>query len=311
MNYPIFFNAKSSQNLFELQENFRFISELYSKKKLPKILMFSGIKGSGKSTLVNHFLYSIFDEKNYNISNYSFSGNSIFFNQFQNNTFSNIIYISGADFKSVKIEDIRNLKTRILQSTISNKDRFIVFDDVELFNHNSLNALLKIIEEPSKKNYFFLIYNKSKPLIETINSRALEVKIILNETQRLKIIEKLVKFFKIEVILDPKSSQLSPGSFVKFNHICNEYSILPTNDFIKNLTLLLNLYKKNKDILFINLAFFITDYFFKNLKDKNLSKNNKIFEIKNYIFKNLNNFILYNINQNSLINDINHKLNYE
>ena len=68
MNYPIFFNTKSSQNLFELQENFRFISELYSKKKLPKVLMFSGIKGSGKSTLVNHFLYSIFDEKNYNIN---------------------------------------------------------------------------------------------------------------------------------------------------------------------------------------------------------------------------------------------------
>ena len=311
MNYPIFFNTKSSQNLFELQENFRFISELYSKKKLPKVLMFSGIKGSGKSTLVNHFLYSIFDEKNYNINNYTFSGNSIFLKQFQNNTFSNIIYISGADFKSVKVDDIRNLKSRILQSTISNKDRFIVFDDIELFNHNSLNALLKIIEEPSKKNYFFLIYNKSKPLLETINSRALELKIILNETQRLKIIEKLVRYFKLEVILDPGTSQLSPGNFVKFNHICNEYSILPTNDFVKNLTLLLNLYKKNKDVLFINLAFFITDYFFKNLKDKNLSKNNKIFEIKNYIFESLNSFILYNINLNSLINSINHKLNYE
>ena len=309
MNYPIFFNAKSSQNLFELQENFRFISELYSKKKLPKILMFSGIKGSGKSTLVNHFLYSIFDEKNYNISNYSFSGNSIFFNQFQNNTFSNIIYISGADFKSVKIEDIRNLKTRILQSTISNKDRFIVFDDVELFNHNSLNALLKIIEEPSKKNYFFLIYNKSKPLIETINSRALEVKIILNETQRLKIIEKLVKFFKIEVILDPKSSQLSPGSFVKFNHICNEYSILPTNDFIKNITLLLNLYKKNKDPVFTNIILFLTNDYFNKLKYDNSFTTNKIIEYKIFVFENINKFFLYNLNPNALLNVIDNKIN--
>ena len=32
-----------------------------------------------------------------------------------------------------------------------------------------LNALLKIIEEPSKNNYFILINNKSKPLIETLN----------------------------------------------------------------------------------------------------------------------------------------------
>ena len=171
--------------------------------------------------------------------------------------------------------------------------------------------MLKIIEEPSKKNYFFLINNKSKPLLDTIKSRALEIKIILKESQRLEIIEKLVIIFKIELILNPKSSQLSPGNFVKFNHICKEYNIIPTNDFVENLNILLNLYKKNKDIIFINLAFFIADNYFKNLKDQNLLKNNKIFEIKNYIFDNLNKFMLYNINQNSLINFVNNKLNYE
>ena len=38
--------------------------------------------------------------------------------------------------------------------------------------------LLKIIEEPSKKNYFILINNKSKPILDTIKSRSLEIKII-------------------------------------------------------------------------------------------------------------------------------------
>jgi len=308
MNYPIFFNSKNSLNLFGLQENFKFISDLYSKKKLPKILMFSGNKGSGKATLVNHFLYSIFDEKNYNIDKLNLSSNSAFLNQFQNNIFSNIIYISGANLKSVKVEDIRNLKKKILQSTISDKDRFIVFDDIELFNDSSLNALLKIIEEPSKKNYFFLINNKSKSLLKTINSRALEIKIILNESQRLEIIDKLISFFNLELILEPKSSQLSPGNFIKYNHICNEYSVLPTNDLVENLTLLLNLYKKEKNILFINIILFIIDFYF---KDKNLFKNDNIFEIKNYIFDNVNKFMMYNINQNSLINAVKEKLNYE
>ena len=308
MNYPFFFNSKNSLNLFGLQENFKFISDLYSKKKLPKILMFSGNKGSGKATLVNHFLYSIFDEKNYNIDNFNLSSNSVFLNQFQNNIFSNIIYISGANFKSVKVEDIRNLKKKILQSTISDKDRFIVFDDIELFNDSSLNALLKIIEEPSKKNYFFLINNKSKSLLQTINSRALEIKIILSESQRLEIIDKLISFFNLELILEPKSSQLSPGNFIKYNHICNEYSVLPTNDLVENLTLLLNLYKKEKNILFINIILFIIDFYF---KDKNLFKNDNIFEIKNYIFDNVNKFMMYNINQNSLINAVKEKLNYE
>ena len=148
-------------------------------------------------------------------------------------------------------------------------------------------------------------------MLETIKSRALEIKIILNEGNRLEIIDKLVHSFKLQLILDPETSQLSPGNFIKYNYLCEEYGILPENDFVENLTLLLNLYKKNKDILFINLAFFIADYYFKNLKNKNLLKNDKIFEIKNYIFDNLNNFIVFNINQNSLINAISKKLNYE
>ena len=306
-----FFNPKNSLNLFGLRENFNFISNLYLKNKLPKVLMLTGNKGSGKATLVNHFLHSIFDKENYDIKNFLLRGNSSFSSQFLNNIFSNIIYLSGSDFKSVKVEDIRILKKGIYKSTISNGDRFIVFDDIEQFNQNSLNALLKIIEEPSKKNYFFLINNKSKPLLETIKSRAVEVKIILNEEQRLHIIDKLIDYFKIELVLDPNSSQLSPGNFVIFNNICKEYNIFPSNDFMKNLTLLVNLYKKNKDSIFINIIFFLADCYFKHLKKKNLLENEKIFEIKNFIFENLNNFVVYNINQNSLLNTIGEKLNYE
>jgi len=310
MIYPTFFESKSSQNLFGLENYFNFISKLYLKQNLPKVIMLTGNKGIGKATFVNHFLHSIFDIKNYNLEKFTKSKNSTFSNQFQNNIFSNIIYISGADFKSVKVEDIRNLKTKILKSAISNKDRFIVFDDIELFNHNSLNALLKIIEEPSEKNYFFLINNKSKPLLETIKSRAIEIKIILTENQRLEIIDKLVTFLKLELVLDPKTSKLSPGNFVKFNYMCKEYNISPSNDLVDNLSKLLDLYKKNKNILFINLALFIVDHYFIFLKNKNLLNKDKIFDIKNYIFENLNSLIMYNINQNSFINAVNEKLKH-
>ena len=246
MNYPSFFDTKNSLNLFNLKENFKFLSNLYLKQNLPKVLMFTGNKGSGKSTLINHFLYSIFDIDNYDKKNFSISENSTFLKQFQNNIYPNIIYINGTDYNSAKIENIRNLKKQILQSSISKKDRFIIFDDIELFNQNSLNALLKIIEEPSQKNYFFLINNKGKTLLETIKSRTLEVKIILNEKQRLEIINNLVDFYKLDLILDPQTSQLSPGNFIKFNFICKEYGILPSNNFVENLSLLLDVYKKKK-----------------------------------------------------------------
>ena len=62
--------------------------------------------------------------------------------------------------------------------------RFIIFDDIEKININSINSLLKIIEEPTIKNYFILINNKSKPLLETIRSRCIvggTFKVIINK----------------------------------------------------------------------------------------------------------------------------------
>ena len=270
MKYPLYFESKNSLNLFEMEDYFNLLSNLYLKKNLSKVLMFTGKKGEGKATLINHFLYSIFDANNYNKEKFVISENSIFLKQFYNNIFPNIIYIKGADFSSVKIEDIRNLKKKILKSTISNDDRFIIFDDVELFNHNSLNALLKLIEEPTKKNYFLLINNKSRPLLDTIKSRSLEIKIILDENKRLKIIKKLTDLHDIQQILDPKTSKLSPGNYIKYNFLCNELCIDPINNFIENLSILLNTYKKNKDFIYIHLAYFIADCYLNDLKDKKL-----------------------------------------
>ena len=67
MSYPAYYNAQNTLSLFGLKKNFDFLKLLYEKKRLPKVTLLSGDKGVGKSTLVNHFLYSVFDKKNYNI----------------------------------------------------------------------------------------------------------------------------------------------------------------------------------------------------------------------------------------------------
>jgi len=310
MDYPKFFDPIYSFNLFGLKKEFNILCSLYDKKKLPNILMLTGHNGCGKSTLVNHFLYYLFDKNNYDTKNLILLETSNLHKQYRNEIFQNIIRVKGSDYKSVKVDEIRNLKTKIQQSSILDKDRFIIFDDIELFNANSLNALLRIIEEPNKKNYFILINNKKKPLIKTIKSRSIEFKIILKEKDRIETINNLIKFHNVQQFLDPKLSKLSPGNYLKFNYIFKEYDLLIDDNFLDNLTLLLNLYKKNKDILFIDMIFYLADFYFKNLSDREIISKQKLYESKNFVQENLNKYLTFNLSQSSLINAINDKLNY-
>lgn len=309
MTVPIYFDSKKSLNLFGLFDKFNFLKNLYIKKKFPKVLMLSGKKGSGKSTLINHLIFFIFDKQNYDDKRLELNPQSVFYNQFLNNINSNIIYLSGSDFQSTKIEAIRNLKTQIFQTSISDLPRFIIFDDVELFNNNSLNALLKIIEEPSLNNYFVLINNKSKPLLKTVKSRCLDIKIILNENEKQNIIASLIMKYDINMTINHKNSKLTPGNLIKFNYIFEKNQISLNENFLINLEILLNLYKKDKDIMFIDIILFLTENYFINMKNKKLLTNEKIFEYKSFVFENIDKFFLYNLNQNTLLNNINNKIN--
>ena len=308
MNTNEYNDPKNSLVLFGLDSKLDFLIELYNSNRLPKVLMISGKKGVGKFTLINHFLSYIYDKDNYNLKNRTINNQTQFYKQNLNNIFSNIVYLAGNNFKNVKIEDIRDLKSTILKTTISKKERFIILDDIELFNINSLNALLKIIEEPSSNNYFVLINSKTKPLIETIYSRSLEIKILLSNETRIKIIESLIKKINLEVFIDFNSSNLTPGNFLSFNKIFEENKINTGEKFLKNLEILLNLYKKTKNIDLINIILFLTDYYFYSLQEKKIDNIERIIENKSFVINNINKFISYNLNQSSLINAINNKL---
>lgn len=301
-------NIKKSLILFELKDKLDFLAKLYLENKLPRNLMISGKKGIGKSTLINHFMNFVYDRENYDFKNNSINDQTLFYNQYLKNIFNNIIYLSGDNFKNIKIDDIRDLKKQLSKSTISNKERFIIFDDIELFNNNSLNALLKIIEEPNEHNYFILINNKMKPLLETIKSRSIELKIFLPNNKRVKIIESLIKKNNLEILIDFKSINLSPGDFLSFNHILSQNKIDIDDHLVLNLEKILNLYKKNKNIILINMILFLTDYYFYKLQKKNIYNIEKINNNKHFVIKNINKFVDLNLNQNSLINSITSQL---
>ena len=73
------------------------------------------------------------------------------------------------------------------KSTFNNMARFILIDNVENLNKNSVNALLKIIEEPNENAYFILINNNEKNILPTLKSRCLTFKINFTFNESLSI----------------------------------------------------------------------------------------------------------------------------
>ena len=304
-------NPKDSLVLFGLTDQFNLLVNLYKSNKFPKTLMLSGEKGSGKFTLINHFLTFLNDEKNYDLKNKKINNQSDFYKQYYNNVFPNIIHIEGKNFKNISVEDIRELKSKLHKTNISNKNRYIILDDIETFNINTLNALLKLIEEPSLKNYFILINNKTKKLIDTVQSRSLEFKILLTKKKRSDIIKSLINLNNLNIFIDYNFFNLTPGNFLFFNQVFQDNEINIEDDYIKNLTILINMYHKNKDTNITNIILFLTDYYFHQLIKKEGLEISKVIENKSFVVNNINKFITFNINQNSLLNAINNRLHNE
>jgi len=299
-----------SKKLVGLDTYFNEMLKLYENKKFPKVLLLCGDKGIGKFTLVAHFINYIFSKEEkipYNVKDKIINENSSFYNLLLNKTTQDVIFVEASEKKNIKIDEIRSLKSTLANSTLSDKPRFTIIDEVEFLNVNSVNALLKTLEEPTVNNFFILINNKQADLVETISSRCLKTNVFLNPIQRNKVIDYLFKHRSITNVIDYNSS-LSPGLFLKFNEIFFKYKISLDDNIFIILSLLMTGYKKEKDKSLISLANFLIDQsFFKKIKN---NENNIEFllDTRSSIIKMIKDFVQLNLNINSVLNSIKIKL---
>ena len=126
---------------------------------------------------------------------------------------------------------------------------------------------------------------------------------------RIKIIESLIKKTNLDIFIDYKISNLTPGNFLIFNEISKQYKIDNNEIYLKNFQILVTQYKKTKDINLMNMLLYLTDFYFYKLINKKINNFEKIIDTKHFVVNNINKFITYNLNPNSLINAISGKLN--
>ena len=97
---------------------------------------------------------------------------------------------------------------------------------------------------------------------------------------------------------------MSPGNFLYLNYFFLNNKIDFENEFIKNLEFLINLYKKDKDILYKDILIFFTEYHLQILRTKKMYDQKQFIYIRNNIIKKINEFFIYNLNMDTFIKSI-------
>jgi len=303
-------NSSTQQNLYEHQEIFNHLSKLYLNNKLPNKILLSGEKGIGKATLGYHlinFVLSEDEEHSYDVENNKINLENKSFKLIQNKSNPNFNLIDVAeDKKNIDINQIRELIVNLNKSSFNNKKRFVLIDNIELLNLNSINALLKVLEEPNE-NINFILINNNKRVLPTLKSRCLNFKIFLTNDQSIEIVNKLINDDVYNFInQDLVNYFTTPGKLYELLKLAENFDLDLKNYNLDNFLQSLissKTYKKNKPIIQLIYSF-IEVYFRNNISTKNI----KLFHLYHYFLKKINDTKIYNLDEETLFMEFDDKV---
>tara|TARA_Y100000992_G_C21237071_1_gene478725 strand:+ start:377 stop:1309 length:933 start_codon:yes stop_codon:yes gene_type:complete len=296
--------------LYGLNKYLDELTSLISNNKMPSKILISGQKGSGKATLAYHLInyaLSVNENNSYNLENCEIDPQSHSFKTISNGSNPNLILIDiSSEKKNIDINQIRELISKLNKSSLNNKPRFVLIDNIEFLNINSINALLKVLEEPNE-NTFFILINSSKKVLPTIKSRCIDYKISLNNKECVSITNELVDNKLHELInKDITNYYLTPGNFLRLIKFSNDnnfnLSSINLRDFLKKI-IRENYYKKDNFIKYFIFEF-IHLYFLKNKKDFSFYKQDEYL----YFIKKINDTNKYNLDLESLFIEFEQKV---
>ena len=305
-------NLVSSNQTILLGHKKEFMSlvNLYSNNNFPNKILFSGEKGIGKSTLAYHlvnYILSLHEDNPYNLEKLEINIDNKSFKLTQNKSNPNFTLIDVTeDKKYINIEQIRNLILSLNKSSFNTKPRFILIDNIELLNTNSVNALLKIVEEPND-NIFFILINNNKKVLTTLKSRCLNFKFFLPHHQSIEIINTIINddlnnFINKEFI----TNYSTPGNLLDIINYANQNDIdlkkIGLKEFITH-SMNDKKYKKDKSIK--ELIYSLIEVYFRN----NTSINNmKLMYLHNYFLNKINNTKIFNLDDEILFMEFEDKV---
>ena len=300
------------KKLFFYNQYFKLFIKLYKNNLLPNKILLSGQSGLGKSTFAYHFINFILSDKedySYDFMNLAINPLNRSFRLINQLYHPNFYLIENfIDKQTIGIKQVKNMISYLNKTSFQKKIKFILIDNAEYLNLHSVNALLKIIEEPPSNTFIIFIHNSSIKLIETLKSRCIEFKIFFSNQEKQKILDNLLIYYDLKIDLNflekIKSFYDSPGTILNLIKLINEGVIDPNKaDLINVISNLMEFNLKNKNNINLNLLQNIIElFFFKEIK-KNINKSKISLNYSN-VLKRLNFFRTYNLDMNNTFYEI-------
>jgi DNA polymerase III subunit delta' len=136
----------------------------YLTGRLSHAYIFAGIEGVGKALMAKELI------------KYMINADEYIAERIDENNFLDLLVITKEEKTEIGIDKIRNLTDFLSHTPSESAFKFVIIDSADDLNRNAANALLKILEEPTKNTYIFLISHKPYSLLPTIRSRARMIK---------------------------------------------------------------------------------------------------------------------------------------
>ena len=291
-------SPNNQKQLHSYHDVFTKLTQLYEKNILPNKILLSGKKGLGKATFAYHFINYIFsknEEFSYDSNLFKINNLNKSYNLILNNIHPNFYCINLAlEKKNIEISQIREMITYANKSSFNSKEKIILIDNVEYLNLNSLNALLKIVEEPNANIIFILIFNNEKKILKTLTSRCLKFNFSLSYHESLNITNKILNE-NIHTTVNPPQIKFLVN-LINFSKITGiDLKKINLKNFIINM-IDDKIYKKN-DFVKKNIYKFIELYFL-NIISSNEQKKNINLLYENFIYK-FNELKKFNLDEES------------
>lgn len=135
--------------------------------RLPHAYLFSGSRGTGKTSVARLFAKALNCEKRDREGEPCNACSSCV--EIQNGTSLDVIEIDGASNRG--IDDIRKINETVGFSALSGRFKIYIIDEVHMLTKEAFNALLKTLEEPPPKVKFLFATTEPHKVLPTILSR--------------------------------------------------------------------------------------------------------------------------------------------